>query len=86
MTLRRRLEEGVALAGRNATDAALCVDGLSVGEVRKILALLAAFKLYVEWHGGAHEADCPEDDTCDCEGKPVNDAVNESIAAMEADA
>lgn len=31
---------------------------------------------YAEWHGGAHAEDCPGDDTCDCIGRPLNDAIN----------
>lgn len=31
---------------------------------------------YVEWWGGIHEPSCPADDTCDCSGKSINDAVN----------
>jgi hypothetical protein len=31
---------------------------------------------YVTWHGGAHVEGCPADDTCDCSGKLLNDAVN----------
>jgi hypothetical protein len=39
-------------------------------------AQLEGLKDYVIWHGGAHTEDCPGDDTCECAGKPLNDAVN----------
>jgi hypothetical protein len=42
-------------------------------------ALLKAILAYIEWHGGCHEADCPQDDTCCCAGKPTNDLVNAAI-------
>lgn len=35
---------------------------------------------FVELHGGAHERDCPEDDTCDCKHKSSNDRVNAALA------
>jgi hypothetical protein len=38
-----------------------------------------AFKDYVLHFGAAHEVDCPEDDTCDCDLKPLNDAVNDAL-------
>jgi hypothetical protein len=41
--------------------------------------LTAAVLPYVEWWGAAHEADCPEDDTCRCNGKPINDALNAAL-------
>ena len=31
---------------------------------------------FIDWHGPLHGAECPADDTCDCLGKPANDAVN----------
>ena len=31
---------------------------------------------YVQWYGAAHQNNCPQDDTCDCICKPLNDAVN----------
>jgi hypothetical protein len=31
---------------------------------------------YIDYHGGIHDDGCPEDDTCDCTGKPLNDGVN----------
>lgn len=38
-----------------------------------------AFRMFIEWHAGCHENDCPMDDTCDCKGKPYNDAVNAAL-------
>jgi predicted nuclease with TOPRIM domain len=31
---------------------------------------------YVMWYGGMHDFDCPEDDTCECSDRWINDAVN----------
>jgi hypothetical protein len=39
-------------------------------------AQLEGLKDYVVWQGAAHIPGCPEDDTCDCSCKPMNDAVN----------
>lgn len=39
---------------------------------------------YVEWHGGIHDDDCPQDDTCDCSGKPINDGVNAACRYLAA--
>jgi hypothetical protein len=44
--------------------------------IRKLKQILRS---YVEWAGAVHEADCPGDDTCNCEGKMINDAVNEAL-------
>lgn len=41
--------------------------------------LLEAVKLYAEWHGACHEKDCPGDDTCNCKGKPINEAINNAV-------
>lgn len=38
-----------------------------------------ALKEMAEWHGSAHQSDCPADDTCDCARKPFNDRVNSAI-------
>jgi hypothetical protein len=35
-----------------------------------------ALKRYIEWVGAIHDDGCPEDDTCECSGKPINDGVN----------
>jgi len=45
--------------------------------------LLDALKAYVDYWGGAHDDDCPGDDTCGCSGEPINDAVNEAINLAE---
>ncbi len=45
--------------------------------------LLEALKEMAEYYGGAHEDDCPQDDTCDCGLKPFNDRVNLAIAKAE---
>lgn len=45
--------------------------------------LLEALKEMVEWHGGVHGEDCPEDDTCDCIGAGINERVNAAIAKAE---
>jgi hypothetical protein len=61
----KRLEEYMlkGVAFRDELQAQLC-------------AAREVFRRYVNHHGGAHYGDCPEDDTCACDGKPINDAVN----------
>lgn len=41
--------------------------------------LVEAVLKYIEWHGGCHEDDCPEDDTCDCRGKEFADRLNKIL-------
>jgi hypothetical protein len=38
---------------------------------------------YVEWNGGVHARNCPEDDTCDCHGRKINDAVNKLCCNLQ---
>lgn len=45
--------------------------------------LLEALKEMCEMHGGIHDEDCPEDDTCGCYGKAFNDRINAVIAKAE---
>jgi hypothetical protein len=33
-------------------------------------------RMFADWHGGCHEPNCPEDDTCACKGRPINEAIN----------
>jgi DNA repair exonuclease SbcCD ATPase subunit len=50
-------------------------------------ALRRAFKAlgkYIDWQGAVHVGDCPEDDTCRCPGRPVNDLVNAVMNELEA--
>jgi len=49
----------------------------------KLEQTVAALTAYVLWHGGCHESACPQDDTCHCEGKPINDAVNEALRGVK---
>jgi hypothetical protein len=42
-----------------------------------------ALKGMTEWHGGAHQWDCPMDDTCDCSFKAFNDRVNGAISRAD---
>ena len=56
-----------------------------VERLRKALEMShAALDKMCEWHGATHEEDCPEDDTCGCLHKSVNDRVNEAFKAGEA--
>jgi hypothetical protein len=34
---------------------------------------------YLVWHGPAHDEERPCDDTCECLGKPLNDAANAAV-------
>lgn len=45
--------------------------------------LLEALKEYIEVMGPAHENECPQDDTCNCKWKYINDKVNQAIAKAE---
>lgn len=45
--------------------------------------LLKALYPYIEWFGGAHDGDCPEDDTCDCDVGRINGRLNIAIRAAE---
>lgn len=49
----------------------------------RIETIKKQFLAYIEWHGAAHERSCPEDDTCDCKGKPINDGITKSLTALE---
>lgn len=61
-----RLSHGDTIVWRKAAEAALAL-------------LKTAVLPYVEWFGAAHEGECPEDDTCDCACKPINDALNAAL-------
>lgn len=49
----------------------------------RVSLLREALAEFVEWHGGAHSGECPEDDTCECIGKYVNDKANAALRARE---
>lgn len=34
---------------------------------------------YIQWYGAIHENNCPQDDTCECKYKKINDAINRSV-------
>jgi hypothetical protein len=38
---------------------------------------------FVEWHGAVHLHGCPEDDTCVCGGRPVNEATNKCLLFLK---
>lgn len=44
-----------------------------------------ALEAYAEWHGPVHHDGCPEDDTCDCGGKWINDGVNAAVRRLRAE-
>lgn len=44
--------------------------------------VIKALEQYLDWHGSIHDEDCPEDDTCDCSWKPVNDGVNVALTHL----
>lgn len=43
-----------------------------------------AIEKYAQWCGGAHDQGCPEDDTCSCSGKWVNDGVTAAVNYLRA--
>ena len=45
--------------------------------------LYTALWWMVEWHGGEHESDRPEDDTCNCRFKAANDHINAALRDAE---
>lgn len=38
---------------------------------------------YAEWWGGIHDEECPEDDTCACSGKAINDGVTDAVNCLQ---
>lgn len=52
--------------------------------VERIKKILQAFNEYIRYNGAAHEENCPCDDTCNCEYKPLNDKVNKAVNDLEA--
>lgn len=51
---------------------------------RRLHAVEKLIRLRAEFEGGQHEPWCPADDTCHCDGKPLNDLVNEICRTYEA--
>lgn len=45
---------------------------------------LKGIEEYIRWHGPVHVGECPEDDTCDCEGRPINDGINDAHRSLQA--
>lgn len=52
---------------------------LQACKVEAIRHMRDAVETYAEWCGGVHDDLCPEDDTCDCSVKWVNDGVNTTV-------
>lgn len=48
----------------------------------RIACLESALKKYVDHFGGAHDPDCPEDDTCSCSRKALNGMVNNLLESV----
>jgi hypothetical protein len=75
--------------GLDALRAAPPVDGEARPQEVDTAHLAKAIQKYAEWCGGVHDDGCPEDDTCDCSGKWINDgvtgAVNYLLAASPGD-
>lgn len=84
---RQELETIMAGHGiESSTDAIAYVEGLLTTALRerdearaKCAAMLLALREMAEWHGAAHDEDCPMDDTCECSQKSFNDRVNASL-------
>jgi hypothetical protein len=49
----------------------------------QLVVMRQALLDYSRWHGATHERDCPCDDTCQCKGKAVDDAVNLILSRTE---
>jgi hypothetical protein len=59
-------------------------DQAREAEIRaKLESVLSSVREYIDWSGALHLGDCPEDDTCDCDGKPVNDGINGAVRTLE---
>ncbi len=43
--------------------------------------LYSALMEYVDWFGAAHTNECPQDDTCDCICKPMNEKITTALQA-----
>lgn len=74
-----RALHAVATSSESAS-AVVAPNALSVpssGGSPDLRELVKKLEVYVEWNGPEHEDDCPGDDTCDCEYKPMNDGINE---------
>ena len=52
--------------------------------VERARRLRDGLEQYARWTGGVHDQGCPEDDTCDCSGKPANDAINDAVRYFDA--
>jgi hypothetical protein len=62
-------------SGHNAADPTVAPVAVSL-DPHRLQSMADAVCKYVEWHGGIHDDGCPQDDTCDCSAKPINDGVN----------
>ena len=40
---------------------------------------------YCSFTGGLHEDECPQDDTCNCMFKPLNDKINAALKKADGD-
>jgi uncharacterized protein YuzE len=79
-----RVSDDGRIIGVEVVDAGARLKAVQEAERQKLLPRTRLFtdeeieglREYVNWFGAAHVEDCPEDDTCDCACKPLNDAVN----------
>lgn len=44
-----------------------------------------AVEKYAEWCGGVHDDGCPQDDTCACDGKWINDGITAAVNYLRLD-
>jgi hypothetical protein len=67
-------------AEQSAVKCGTCSLNLSLAKACKALdEARDVLKKMVLWHGGIHGPDCPQDDTCNCEGKPINDRIEQIL-------
>lgn len=71
--------DGSIAAGDPVTTQGAEVIRPEVRSARIIVALLGALKQYAEWMGPACLRNCPADDTCECEARPIHDAIRDAI-------
>jgi erythromycin esterase-like protein len=50
-----------------------------------LLRVAKAIEAYADWCGGVHDDLCPEDDTCACSGRWINDGITAAVDYLRAE-